>query len=185
VVPRILLNKSLFPATIVLVCATVCGCSRAIREGTGAARGASGKVFELDRPSGLTDYEGFKIGDLTTSNGLKVPDDLNERLSEALVDALKTLGLSQRATPAIRVSGEVIHFESGSAVSKAIGPLQEIILRTQLSDAGSNRSLGEANLIGRSKALTSSGTRNLCEGVGRAIKEWFEEHGFEELDEDT
>jgi hypothetical protein len=83
----------------------------------------------------------------------------------------------------LKLSGEIIHYESGGVVDAAIGPLSEVIVRCKLYDASTNELLTEANLIGRSKATTSSGSRNLAEGVGKAMSMWLKEHGFKSGDD--
>src|SRR5262249_62178224 len=87
------------------------------------------------------------------------------------------VALSATATPALAVSGEIVHYESGGAVDTAIGPLQEVIVRTKLTDVASGQLLGEANLIGRAKSSSASGEENLSEGAGKALEKWLQEHG--------
>ncbi len=177
-------RKSIFVVVALFICTANVGCvSRAIREGAGAVRGASGKVVELQAPSSLAHYRGLTIESITVAEGLGVPSDIVTLVRQSYADTSKDLVLAPGRSPALAVSGEIIHYETGGTVSKAIGPLQEIIVRTQLIDAGSKQFLGEANLIGRSKALTSGGSRNLAEGAGKALTEWLHDSGVEMDDE--
>ncbi len=176
-------HKSVFAAVALFVCAANVGCmGRMIREGAGAARGASGKVVELHTPSSLANYRGLTVESITVAKGLRVPGDITALVRQGYADAAKDLILTPGGSPALAVSGEIIHYETGGAVSKAIGPLQEIVVRTQLIDAGSKKFLGEANLIGRSKALTSGGSHNLAEGAGKALSKWLRDSGVKKDD---
>ncbi len=176
-------HKSVFVVVVLLVCTANVGCmGRAIREGAGAVRGASGKVVELHTPSSLANYRGLTIESITVAQGLRVPGDLVTLVRQGYADAGAELVLTPGGSPALAVSGEIIHYETGGTVSKAIGPLQEIIVRTQLIDAGSKQFLGEANLIGRSKALTSGGSHNLTEGVAKALSKWLRNSGVKKDD---
>ena len=177
-------RRSVFVVVALFICTANVGCmGRLIREGAGAAMGASGKVVELHTPSNLANYRGLTIESITVAPGLKVPGDIMTLVHQGYSDALQDLVLTTGGSPALAVSGEIIHYETGGTVSKAIGPLQEIIVRTQLIDAGSKQFLGEANLIGRSKALTSGGSHNLAEGAGKALTEWLHDSGVEMDDE--
>ncbi len=177
-------RKSVFVIIALFVFMANVGCmSRAIREGAGAVRGASGKVVELHSPSSLANYRGLTVESITVAQGLIVPGDIAALVRQSYADAGKDLVLTPGGSPALAVSGEIIHYETGGTVSKAIGPLQEIIVRTQLIDAGSKKFLGEANLIGRSKALTSSGSHNLTEGAGKALSKWLGDSGVKKDDD--
>ena len=177
-------RKNVFVAVALFVCTANVGCvSRVIREGAGAVRGASGKVVELHTPSSLANYRGLTVESITVAKGLRVPGDLVTLVRQSYADAAKDLVLTPSGSPALAVSGEIIHYETGGTVSKAIGPLQEIIVRTQLIDAGSKQFLGEANLIGRSKALTSGGSHNLTEGAGKALSKWLRNSGVKKDDD--
>ena len=177
-------RKSIFVVVALFLCTANVGCvSRAIREGAGAVRGASGKVVELQATSSLAHYQGLTIESITVAQGLSVPSDIVTLVRQGYADAAKDLVLTSAGSPALSVSGEIIHYETGGTVSKAIGPLQEIIVRTQLIDAGSKQFLGEANLVGRSKALTSGGAHNLAEGAGKALAKWLKDSGVKKDDD--
>ena len=161
------------------------GCmSRAIREGAGAVRGASGRVVALRQPANLAHYKGLRVESITVAPGLDTPGNLGSLVSQAYLEASKELTLSPTGSPALLVQGEIIHYETGGTVSAAIGPLQEIIVRTQLSDAETHDVLGSANLVGRAKSLTASGAGNLADGAGRALKKWLKESGLDDSSED-
>lgn len=168
-----------------IACLAAGGCrGRVVSEGIGLVRGASGKVSEIQAPPDLTKYRGIRIEPITIAPDLDVPAQVPTLLSEAYSEKAAELRLTADGEPALVVSGEVIHFEKDEVVDKAIGPLQEIIVRTRLRDAESGKPLGQANLVGRAKAVTASGTEHLCEGAGRALKKWLKKHGVKESDEE-
>lgn len=161
------------------------GCmSRAIREGAGAVRGASGRVVALRQPASLAHYKGLRVESITVAPGLDAPGNVSSLVSQAFLEASQELTLSSAGSPALLVQGEIIHYETGGTVSVAIGPLQEIIVRTQLSDAETHEVLGSANLVGRAKSLTASGEKNLAEGAGKALKKWLKKSGLDDSSED-
>ena len=177
-------RKSVFVVVALFICAANVGCmGRVIREGAGAVTGASGKFVELHTPSSLANYRGLTVESITVAQGLRVPGDIATLVRQSYADAIEDLVLTPGGSPALAVSGEIIHYETGGTVSKAIGPLQEIIVRTQLIDAGTKQFLGEANLIGRSTALTSGGSHNLAEGAGKALTKWLHDSGVEKDDD--
>ncbi|MCK6482995.1 MAG: hypothetical protein HUU22_11580 [Phycisphaerae bacterium] len=155
------------------------GClSRLLREGAGAVRGARGKVVPIQAPSELGGYRGLRVESITVSSRLMAPDDLAKLVRDAFARAVeKNTTLTPGGTPRLLLSGEVIHFERGGAVDTVIGPLEEVIVRTKLIDESAGSVLAEANLVGRSKASTSSGTENLSEGAGRALIKWLKSGG--------
>src|SRR5438309_1456141 len=54
---------------------------------------------------------------------------------------------------------------------------------TKILDARNNSVLAEANLLGRSKASSSSGQKNLSEGAGKALAKWLKQAGLPEIKE--
>ncbi len=167
-----------------VICTTNLGCmGRAIREGAGAVRGASGKVVALKRAPSLSHFRGLTVEPIGVAAGLDVPSNVPELVRQAYLEAGAELGLTAGGAPSLTVRGEIIHYETGGTVDHAIGPLQEIIIRTRMSDSGSDDVLGEAHLVGRSKATTSSGRRNLTEGAGRALEKWLGKAGLSKDDD--
>ncbi len=168
-----------------LLCASQVGCmSRAVREGVGAVRGASGKVVTRKRPPNLARFQGISVDSIEIAAGLDVPSEIPAMVRQAYLDAGADLGLSTGGSPALEVSGEIIHYETAGTVGQATGPLEEIIVRTRLGEAGSENALGEANLVGRSKATTSSGRHNLAKGAGKALEKWLKKSGLDREEDD-
>ena len=170
---------------VLLVCAVQAGCmSRARREVVGAVRGASGKVVTRESPPNLAHFQGMSVDSIQVAAGLEVPSEIPAMVRQAYLDAGADLGLPPSGSPTLKVSGEIIHYETAGTIDHAIGPLEEIILRTRLRESGSEQILGEANLVGRSKTTTSSGLHNLAKGAGKALKKWLKKSGLERQEDD-
>lgn len=160
------------------------GClGRVISEGAGAVLGARGKVVDIKRGPSLTRYHALRVESLSVSPGLMPPSSLAGLVRGQFMKAGQEAGLATSGRPMVLVEGEIIHYEAGGAVDTAIGPLEEVIIRTRLMDGESHRLLAEANLVGRSKATSSSGPENLSEGAGRALAKWLEEAGLRKAKE--
>lgn len=168
-----------------LLCTLQAGCvSRARREVVGAVRGASGKVVILESTSNLAKFRGMSVGSIQVAAGLEVPNEIPEMVRQAYLDAGADLGLSASGSPSLQVSGEIIHYETAGTIDHAIGPLEEIIVRTRLDESGSEQPLGQANLVGRSKTTTSSGRHHLAKGAGKALKKWLKKSGLKQQEDD-
>jgi hypothetical protein len=72
----------------------------------------------------------------------------------------------------------IVHYESSSTVDTAIGPLDELVVRAKITDAQNGSVVAAANLIGPSKATSSSGAKNVSEGVGKALDKWLKDGGL-------
>lgn len=145
------------------------GCGRLIREGAGAARGASGKVVSADSVADLTSYNNIRIEPIGIAQDLQVPSEMPSMIRMDMLAAAESRGLLGDGGPALKLSGEIVHYETAGTVDTAIGPLEEVIVRTTLVDAQTGKVLAQANLIGRAKATMSSGPRNLSGGVAKAL----------------
>ena len=175
--------------TVSLMMAAIClanvGCmSRAIKEGMGAATGASGKVVNVQKVKDLSKYKGFKIESLTAAPGLKMPAEVPALVRQHFNEAAMKKNLKPSGTPAMKLAGEIIHYESTGVVDTAIGPLEEVIVRTKLIDADTGQLLTEANLIGRAKSTTAGGAKSLAAGAGKAFNKWLKECGLKGGDEE-
>lgn len=168
-------------AALILLCVAglACGgCGRVLGEGAGVVLGASGKVVAQRNPPSLARYAGLRVDSIGVASGIYAPSGLPGMIrSEFEQTARKELRLTADGTPALVVSGEIVHYESGGTVDELIGPLQEVIVHTRLTDADSGQLLGEANLVGRAKSSTASGAENLAEGAAKALEKWLKEHG--------
>jgi len=155
------------------------GCmGRLFSEGMGSAKGASGKVVDSGSRQDLSQYKSLKIESITVAQGLHSPAGMSERIHADLVAVADERGLRSGGTPGLRLSGEIIHYETGSKTDTVLGPLEEVVVRARLMDAQNGNVVGETNLIGRSKATSSSGDKNLSAGVGKALDEWLTDGGL-------
>jgi hypothetical protein len=155
------------------------GCmGRIISEGMGGARGASGKVVEVGMTPDLTKYKSLAIEGITVAAGLQAPSEMPAMIGSDLAAAAQKRGLMTEGQPGLKLSGQIVHYESSSTVDTAIGPLEEVIVRAKLTDAQSGSVVAEANLVGRSKATSSSGPKNVSEGVGKALDKWLKDGGL-------
>lgn len=163
-------------AALGMVCS---GCSRMFAEGMGT-QGASGRVSDPVKSQDLSSYSSMDVDEITISNGVNVPSEMASMIRSDLVSVADRRGLGNGASPKLRLSGEIVHYESGTKVDTVIGPFEEVVLRTRLIDVQSGAIVQETNLVGRSKAVTSSGTKSLSEGVGKALDTWLKNGGIRE-----
>jgi len=154
------------------------GCGRMFAEGMGAAKGASGKVVEIGTTPDLTKYKGMRIEVITVAQGSQAPAGMPAMIRADLAAAAEKRGLRPEGMPGLRLFGEIVHYEASSTVDTAIGPLEQVVVRTKLTDAQSGAVVAEANLIGRSKASSSSGAVKVSAGVGEALEKWLEDGGL-------
>jgi hypothetical protein len=155
------------------------GCvGRMFSEGMGAARGASGKVVEIGKTPDLTKYKGLRIEVITVAQGSQAPTEMPDMIRADFAAAAEKRGLRPAGDPGLKLSGEIVHYEASGTADSAIGPLEEVVVRTKLIDAQSGVVVAAANLIGRSKSTSSSGAKHLSVGVGKALAEWLKDGGL-------
>jgi len=162
------------------VVSTLCfGCmGRFLSEGMGAARGASGKLVEIRKTPDLSRYTGLRVEQITVAQGLRAPSDMPSMIRKDLAATAEKKGLSPDGQPGLTLSGQIVHYEPSSTTDKAIGPLEEVVVRARLIDAQSGNLVAEANLVGRSKAISSSGTKSVSAGVAKAMNQWLKQGGL-------
>jgi hypothetical protein len=155
------------------------GCSRAIKEGVGVARGAKGLYAPIDpvaptdtaRPLG--EYQRFELGDFRDDFAGKTPTELFRLLPSEFEKQVAEKELPNVPGGRTLVArGRVLHYEDASLLGNAISPLEEVVARVELVDADSGRVLGVANCIGRTKETVNSGVQKKAEGLAKAIASW-------------
>lgn len=155
------------------------GCmGRIFSEGIGAATGASGRVVENGTTPDLTKYKSLRIEPITVAAGSQTPADMPDMVQADFEAATRFRGLTPEEKPGLKLVGEIIHYETSRTVDTAIGPLEEVIVRVQLIDAHTGKVVAEANLVGRSKATSSSGPKHVSEGAGKALGKWLAAGGL-------
>jgi len=172
--------KTTWTLVAALAVSTLCvGClSRLFSEGMGEVRGASGKVVETGKTPDLAAYKGLRVEPITVSSGSQTPADMPGMIQANLAAVAEKKGLTPDGRPGLRLSGVIIQYETSSMVDKATGPLAEVIVQAKLIDARSGDVVAEANLIGRSKASTSSNVKDMAAGVGKALDQWLKDGGL-------
>lgn len=172
--------KTTFTIMMALALSLLCvGCGRLFSEGMGQARGASGKVVETGMTPDLRNYMGLRIESITIASGSQTPAEMPDRIRAELKTVAVKRGLSPEGNPGLRLSGVIIQYETSSTLDTAIGPLSEVIVQAKLIDTQSGDVVAEANLIGRSKASSSSNVTDLSAGVGKALDQWLKNGGLE------
>jgi hypothetical protein len=72
----------------------------------------------------------------------------------------------------IELTGVVLYFEMSSTIGKAFGPLEEVIVQTEMVDASTGRVLGKANCIGRTTNRVNLGVEKKADGLAKAFVDW-------------
>jgi hypothetical protein len=172
--------KAVVAFVMVMAVVFMCtGCmGRMISEGLGAATGASGKVVSAGATPWLTAYRSLRVEPVTVASATSVPADVPGVIRADFEAAAMNRGLTPNGKPVLKLVSEIIHYETSDTVDTAIGPLAEVILRARLIDAQSGKVIAEANLIGRSKATSSSGAKTVSAGAGKALGKWLNAGGL-------
>ncbi|MFA6132949.1 MAG: hypothetical protein WC869_02895 [Phycisphaerae bacterium] len=175
---------------------TTGGClSRAIKEGMGKARGPAGIYMPIQPLSPiknapvLASYRNFEMGKITDDIGSRAPGELMYYLPRAFDTQLGKKKLPmERGGKTLIVRGEIIHYESAGTVANVMGPLEEVICRTELVDKDTGKVLGVANCIGRTQETVNQGVEKKAQGLAKAMVSWIDAHypkaGRENLEEE-
>jgi hypothetical protein len=179
------MSKTVATVAAALAISVACsGCFRAVSEGMGAAMGASGKVVSARMTPDLTAYRSLRIEPISVAPGLGVPAEMPRLIQVDLATAAAARGLAPEGEQAALVlSGQIIHFETAGTIDTAIGPIEEVVVRTSLRDPHTGSIVAQGNLVGRSKATSSGGARNLSGGLGKALDKWLKEGGLRKAGE--
>jgi hypothetical protein len=160
------------------------GCvSRAIKEGIGTVRGAKGTFAPIKPLSAIKDepvlaqYANFELGPIVDDLGGRTPAELWQFLPGEFQKALLKKRLPvQPGGKTLLVRGRVIHYESASTLGMAIGPLEEVIVRTELVDKTTGKVLAVGNCIGRTEETVNFGVQKKAEGLAKAFVAWIDAH---------
>jgi hypothetical protein len=165
------------------------GCSRGIKEGLYAITGAGGKATLIqghqDQLSTVASrFGGVRIELFENEVGSVCPDAFLTALPNAVQEQLRyrprsvggTLTGAQKqpffAGPADKllvIRGRVIQYDVGGTKDKILGPLDEVICRTEFVDSATGETLAVANLTGRAKSSFRTGPQELANGVAKGI----------------
>ena len=164
-----------------LAAVLVGGCTTAIREGVGAVRGAKGAVVpiqplamhENERPLG--GYTRFVLGTFADGTNGRTPQQILNLLPAEFEKQLiknKLGGLSGGKTLELR--GTVLHYEGEGLLGAILGPLEEVVVRVDMVDKATGRTLGTANCIGRTTTRVNKGIATKAEGLAKALVAWID-----------
>ncbi|HUS92363.1 MAG TPA: hypothetical protein VM695_10960 [Phycisphaerae bacterium] len=172
VVPFALLTAALLAAP---------GCTTALKEVAGTALGAKGTFTPIqplaagkdERPLGQ--YERFELGPIQDGIGGNVPGSFFTYLPAEFAEQLRGKKLPDRpGGKTLEVRGTITHYEASGTLGVVLGPLEEIIVRTQLVDKDTGSVLGEANCVGRTTERVNMGIKQKAEGFAKAVVGWID-----------
>lgn len=155
------------------------GCMTGAKEVRETFRGGTGihvpvqpvAPSRADRPLGA--YTRFELGAFEDGMGGKVPSDLYHNLKIEFEKQLSDSDLPNRPDgKTLVIRGRIVHYESEGLVGIVMGPLEEVVARTELYDPAADRVLGTANCIGRTKGRFNTGVKTKAEGLAKAIIGW-------------
>ena len=160
---------------LLVVLAMTAGCSQAIKEGVGVARGAKGIYMPISplAVSPLGQYTRFELGKFEDGIGGKVPRELLAYLPEKFKEQLAENELPNNpGGKTLLARGTILHYEDENIIGMLIGPLEEVVARVELVDKDSGKVLGVANCIGRTTTRVNKGVEKKADGLAKAIVGW-------------
>lgn len=167
-------RNTLLVAPLLIAAAMTSGCLTAAKETYGGITGASG-IYVPTEPRAadrelLADYTRFELGEVKDDFAGRVPPEFFEYLPDQFKLALAKAKLPSAAggkTAVIR--GTIVYYEDQRFVGVLLGPLEEVVARTQIVDKATGKVLASAVCVGRTDTRTTIGVKNKAEGLGRAF----------------
>jgi len=164
---------------VLLVAVLATGCTTAIKEGVGIARGASGSVVPLQPVSAdpdakpLGEYQNFELGAIQDGIRGKAPADFLSYLPQDFRNQCveKRLPMVPGGKTLV-IRGTIEHYESENLVGVIVGPLEEVLIRGEMVDKDTGQVLATANLIGRTTERVNQGVKKKSEGMAKAMTDW-------------
>jgi hypothetical protein len=158
------------------------GCTGTIiREASGAVLGAKGTYMQIQplapdkETKTLGAYSRFELGTIADGIGGRTPPDFIAHLEKAFPEEVRGARLPDGDTgKTLVIRGAIAHYESASTIGYVLGPMEEVICRTELVDKDSGRVLGVANCIGRTNAASNAGVKSKASGLAKAFVKWIE-----------
>lgn len=170
---------------------TATGCGTVAKQGYYGVTGASGRYYEVKSLGGTTALDrypsvGVEAFDPSPMLGA-VPPSLAGLVQTAVVNKLvetKMFSSVAKGAPAgggLLIRGKFVDFDPGGSALRAVGFGVNPFLSAQIEvvDTGSNRVLGVAMITGTVKSAVRTGTAELADGVGKAVKGLVEQHHTE------
>ena len=170
------------------------GCSRGIKEGIYALKGASGETTLIKGQAEQIEtlaynYGGYRVEPFTTDLGEACPVEFLEELKPAIEEKIKYRSRSIKETitrkdkeelgpfftgPAdkiIVIKGRVVQYDMGKIERKVMGALDEALCRINVIDEGTGELLVDFNATSRVKSSVRTGPKELAKGIASAVKD--------------
>ena len=192
------LNRRIAWCMLCVLTVALAGCSRGISEGLHAVTGAGGKATLLQGDQDqlatvASRFGGVRVEHFENEVGPVCPDAFFTAVPFAIEEQLRyrprSVGEQLKRIPGkltgdaaekqpffsgpadkvLLIRGRVIQYDVGGTKDKLLGPLDEVICRTEFVDAATGETLARANLTGRVKSSLRTGPQELAEGVAKAI----------------
>lgn len=173
---------------MLVVLAIAPGCTKALEQGYYTATGATPRYFEvkdLGSPTRIDAYKAVGVEPFDASPMLgaippaAVPDvqaAIAQRLTESRLFTSVLRGAPPRGGLLIR--GTFVDFDPGGTALRAVGfgvnPF--LTARIDLIDTGANQVVGVAMVSGTVKSAVRTGTKELAEGLARAVEGLLKRH---------
>ena len=165
--------KSRIVLAVVVACvAASTGCTTALKEGVGVIRGPKGiaaPVQPVQRDLG--GYTTFQIGAIEDPYN-QLPAGFMDQVRVDFQNQISDSKLPSGSGKRLMLRGVVLYYESSDTLGMAFGPLEEVIVRTEMVDVDSGTVLGAANCIGRTTERVNLGASKKAEGLAKAFVDW-------------
>ncbi|MFO8014030.1 MAG: DUF4410 domain-containing protein [Phycisphaerae bacterium] len=180
------MRRVLLVSVLALVAAS--GCSTGIKQAYHTAVGASARYYEVQSVSGQTALDRFQtVGveqfDTAPMRGV-IPAPVPAKVQQAVVKQLAetkmftTVRAGAPGAGGLLIRGKFMDFDPGGSALRAVGFGVNPFLTAQveLVDTGAGKVLGVAMVTGTVKSAVRTGTDELADGVGKAVKGLVERH---------
>jgi len=165
------------------------GCvGTAAKQAISGVTGASARYYEVDSIGGETALDkysavGVETFDTAPMRGV-IPSALPAKVQQAIVKHLTETKMFQtvKAAPppagGLLIRGKFMDFDPGGSALRAVGFGENPFATAQIEvvDTGANKVLGVAMVTGTVKSVVRTGTDELADGVGKAVKGLVERH---------
>jgi len=175
----------------VLALAAASGCSTGFKQAYHTAMGASARYYEVDNLGGATALDGYKAVGVETFDPAPmrgaIPARLPAKVQAAVVRQLAETKMFSSVTagapPAggLVIRGKFMDFDPGGSALRAVGFGVDPFVTAQIEvvEGGSGKVLSVAMVTGTVKSAVRTGTDELADGVGKAVRGLVERHHSE------
>lgn len=141
------------------------GCAVAARQAVSTARGGFSDVLVISPIRSLDGYESIRFIPIVNDVGDNVSSTILEQFNKRVQDELVARGASPPRGKVLELSGRIIHIETERLH-------KEVIVRVQLSDAGSGETIGVANVTGQADGISDveDMANGLAEGAVKLLQ---------------